>query len=491
MLLLRLLLPISVALAADAATYQKEYKKLETANDWAGAKEHLTKALKEFPDDAWLNVFMGYTLMNLKKPAEALPYYEKAYARAPNDKAVAANYAAGLSDQATDLFFKQHKFADACPLFQKATLVVPEEAGHYNSLGNCWRETRHFKESYDAFKTFYVLKPELAAQAGYKENFRIGVLAGVDALKGAGDMATAKAFAELGAKAYPHDKEIADKLNLVKGATGDAAGIADPVEKALAEGLALLGQDKVGEADAKFKTASSQAKDHTVDVRIQKAYRAKVEALPYDKQMASPLQDKVVLYAASSVKAYFKKNPYKQATSFYPPLGGKFCVGQGAGGKSFHYGLERNYSWDLVACDGGDLMGKPVLATADGTVIGVAMDNADNAKNAPVSLSAQPNIIRIQHGQTESQYYHLQKGSATVRVGDKVKKGQQIAAVGNSGVTTGPHLHFMVMKLNQELTLPVTFSGLYAGPKTAKAGAKLSAAKTLETAPVYSSAAKL
>jgi murein DD-endopeptidase MepM/ murein hydrolase activator NlpD len=36
--------------------------------------------------------------------------------------------------------------------------------------------------------------------------------------------------------------------------------------------------------------------------------------------------------------------------------------------------------------------------------------------------------------------------SATVRVGEKLKKGQEIGQVGNSGNTSGPHLHFQLQR---------------------------------------------
>ena len=42
-------------------------------------------------------------------------------------------------------------------------------------------------------------------------------------------------------------------------------------------------------------------------------------------------------------------------------------------------------------------------------------------------------------------YAHLQKGSVRVKVGDKVKRGQLLGKLGNSGNTSAPHLHFHVM----------------------------------------------
>src|SRR5205814_9714567 len=42
-------------------------------------------------------------------------------------------------------------------------------------------------------------------------------------------------------------------------------------------------------------------------------------------------------------------------------------------------------------------------------------------------------------------YAHLQKKSVTVRIGDQVKKGAVLGKLGNSGNTSGPHLHFHIM----------------------------------------------
>ena len=42
-------------------------------------------------------------------------------------------------------------------------------------------------------------------------------------------------------------------------------------------------------------------------------------------------------------------------------------------------------------------------------------------------------------------YAHMQPGSVRVKVGDKVKTGQVLGLLGNSGNTDSPHLHFHVM----------------------------------------------
>jgi murein DD-endopeptidase MepM/ murein hydrolase activator NlpD len=55
------------------------------------------------------------------------------------------------------------------------------------------------------------------------------------------------------------------------------------------------------------------------------------------------------------------------------------------------------------------------------------------------------NAVTIDHGNGEFSFYlHLQPGSVRVKAGDTVRAGQRIAAVGSSGNSTEPHLHFQV-----------------------------------------------
>jgi hypothetical protein len=54
------------------------------------------------------------------------------------------------------------------------------------------------------------------------------------------------------------------------------------------------------------------------------------------------------------------------------------------------------------------------------------------------------NHVVIRHGDEYSFYGHLKPGSVLVKAEDAVTRGQQIAAVGSSGSSTEPHLHFHV-----------------------------------------------
>jgi hypothetical protein len=91
--------------------------------------------------------------------------------------------------------------------------------------------------------------------------------------------------------------------------------------------------------------------------------------------------------------------------------------------------------------------GADILAVADATVVVVQdgePEQVPNVKMVPqkssevagnlVVLELQPNVFAA--------YAHLQPGSITVKVGDKVAVGQHLARLGNSGNSSGPHLHF-------------------------------------------------
>lgn len=74
-------------------------------------------------------------------------------------------------------------------------------------------------------------------------------------------------------------------------------------------------------------------------------------------------------------------------------------------------------------------LGTPVLAAADGTVIETAFDDADG------------NYVKVQHADGYVTIYKC-LNEYTVAEGDTVSQGQQLGAVGSTGHSTGPHLHF-------------------------------------------------
>jgi murein DD-endopeptidase MepM/ murein hydrolase activator NlpD len=103
--------------------------------------------------------------------------------------------------------------------------------------------------------------------------------------------------------------------------------------------------------------------------------------------------------------------------------------------------------------------GKVVLAVANGTVTMVKDGIPENVPNhkgiraVPMSLETiAGNTITLDLGGGQfANYLHLQPGSLRVKAGDRVRRGQILARIGNSGDSTGPHLHFQVSTESQPL----------------------------------------
>lgn len=122
-------------------------------------------------------------------------------------------------------------------------------------------------------------------------------------------------------------------------------------------------------------------------------------------------------------------------------------------------------------------IGSNVLAARAGTVIEVAAGNFKSS-DTPGDENARANLVRILHDDgTFAIYAHLNWNSIRVRPGDRVTRGQYIADSGNTGFSTGPHLHFVVMRnAGMQLTsLPVTFADREGNVIVPQAGMDLTA----------------
>lgn len=93
--------------------------------------------------------------------------------------------------------------------------------------------------------------------------------------------------------------------------------------------------------------------------------------------------------------------------------------------------------------DYGTVVNTPVKACADGRVVWVDDDRKTKAKNGGYGL-----YVRIYHPQLKIHTFYAHLNRQDVKVGDTVKMGQTIGMSGNTGNSTGPHLHFEVRLAN-------------------------------------------
>ena len=129
------------------------------------------------------------------------------------------------------------------------------------------------------------------------------------------------------------------------------------------------------------------------------------------------------------------KNPYEDGVAFlnHPTRGGYMTSGYGERWNSFHKGID-------IAGDIGD----DVIAAMDGEVIYAEFNDGGYG-----------NLIIITHEDDMKTYYgHL--NGFKVNVGDKIKKGDVIGELGNTGYSTGPHLHFE-LRVNNNPVDPINY----------------------------------
>ena len=123
------------------------------------------------------------------------------------------------------------------------------------------------------------------------------------------------------------------------------------------------------------------------------------------------------------------------------PAGQSFMISQGFDGTKTHLTPDSQHAIDITMPTGTSIM-----AVRDGVV----MDVEEDFKLAGTNLEKfgdKANHVRILHSDgTMTLYAHLDLASVSVRPGAKVKAGQSIARSGNTGFSTGPHLHFVIQQ---------------------------------------------
>ncbi|MBF0101739.1 MAG: M23 family metallopeptidase [Desulfobacterales bacterium] len=137
------------------------------------------------------------------------------------------------------------------------------------------------------------------------------------------------------------------------------------------------------------------------------------------------------------------------------PKGYSFFISQAFHGKYSHHEPSNMFAVDIPMP-----IGTPICAARSGVVIDIVQNFFKHGTNK--KYLQRGNFIRILHEDgTMAIYVHLNPQSAKVHIGTIVKTGQIIAESGNTGYSSGPHLHFAIQKNNgmQLISLPFVFKG--------------------------------
>ena len=191
--------------------------------------------------------------------------------------------------------------------------------------------------------------------------------------------------------------------------------------------------------------------------------------------------------SASLLAVSLEVAEYLQQVELIFPVAGNFAIVFGHASEGDHVERSQAFAYDiaplgtryeLLQAGAGSHnedfagWGREVRAPAGGVIVRAQADVPDNpAPGAMIDLDERAeghwavlgNGLVIDHGRSEfSLLGHLMHGSLTVRQGDHVNAGQVLGKVGNSGHSSGPHLHYHLMdgpELFRSNGLPSRFIG--------------------------------
>lgn len=214
--------------------------------------------------------------------------------------------------------------------------------------------------------------------------------------------------------------------------------------------------EKKGELEAKqaehestlYQLSANRTKVQSLLDEIDKSsalYQSYIKKLNAEKQAADAEISEIIRQQAQTNPAPQPSTPNieSSATWAYPVAGGSY-ISSGYGyrdasisGWAYHGGID---------ITGGGFMGRPIYATRSGTVIA-----------ANYGTTGYGNYVIIDHGDGYTSLYgHC--SSLAVSAGQQVSKGQHIANAGDSGNSTGAHLHFEI-RYNGEKQNPLNYVG--------------------------------
>jgi hypothetical protein len=149
--------------------------------------------------------------------------------------------------------------------------------------------------------------------------------------------------------------------------------------------------------------------------------------------------------------AHHPPRPYRAPFA----VGTTFRVSQAYPQRVTHLTPDSVYAVDVSMPDG-----TAVYAAREGVVINVRHDSFRGGTDA--AMADQANLIEILHDDgTIAVYGHLHWDAIRVHIGQHVALGEYIADSGNTGFSSGPHLHFAVWRNagTEDVSVPIQFAG--------------------------------
>lgn len=209
-----------------------------------------------------------------------------------------------------------------------------------------------------------------------------------------------------------------------------------------------------------------------ISVHIEMTKSDNAQSVPaWPKNYHVPANSDVYL---GTVKAILEKQSWSYAYQFGIMLGqlnpeydpnhiyalpyravGEAYISQGFDGSFSHFDEQNKYAIDIPLAEGTD-----VVAAREGVVMDFATDFIKGG--ADEKHMFRNNFVRIAHNDgSMGLYAHLKLESVVVAKGQNVSVGQKLGESGDTGFSTGPHLHFTIQINDQHNLLSVPFKIRY------------------------------
>jgi murein DD-endopeptidase MepM/ murein hydrolase activator NlpD len=162
----------------------------------------------------------------------------------------------------------------------------------------------------------------------------------------------------------------------------------------------------------------------------------------------------IVVSAAIVQAEYLTYMPFSNGQQWY-------CI-QGNNGSFSHQG-KLAYAYDFVLPEGENSFGQNILSPIEGTVVSMTTKVPDYQNNAEANKDNNGgwgNTVLIKDTATgiHLRMSHMRQYSLAVSVGDKVTIGQYLGQVGQTGISTNPHVHMQIQEDDSASGQSIKFS---------------------------------
>ncbi len=233
-------------------------------------------------------------------------------------------------------------------------------------------------------------------------------------------------------------------------------------------GVLIYAQERQGDIDFYMENLFEMHVSSTLFINNIRGYESKV-ALPY-KLVLKP-KEKVKVLTLNNTDRKKHVGSFSSHISWSKgsieakpdrdfvyglPYDKSHKVSQGFNGNTSHKGTSQ------YAIDFAMPIGTPVLASRAGKVVEIVQSH--NKHGMGLDMRSFANYVIIEHAdKTLGRYFHLKQNSVKVKLGTEVKAGEVLALSGDTGRTSGAHLHFVVTKAQEDkgayrsVSIPIKF----------------------------------